>query len=119
MEVTYSLVCYSHDLTTVFFALFNIISHLSITNQTDSLTTVITLTIILITRYLKLNIYIYFFWWNCFYLYFFNPQAIRKVFNVKAVLTSFKIANEILVIYLTKFLRCTQKGRQIWNMAFS
>jgi fumarate reductase subunit D len=58
MEVTYSSVSCSHHSTTVLFTLFNIISHLRITDQTDSITTVITFTITKITRYLNLNIYI-------------------------------------------------------------
>ena len=56
MEVTHSLVR-SHDSTTVFFTLLNIIPHILIKDQTHSLITVITLTIIEITRYLKPNIY--------------------------------------------------------------
>jgi hypothetical protein len=60
MEVTYSLVCCSHHSTTVLLNLFNIISHLYITDQTDSITSVITLTITEITRYLKLKIHIFF-----------------------------------------------------------
>jgi hypothetical protein len=76
MEVAYSLVCYSHDPTTAFFTLFSIFSHLSITYQTDSLTTVITLTLVSVTIYLKLKKIIAF-------IYAFNPQEICKVRNVK------------------------------------
>ena len=72
MEGTYSLVCCSHHSTTVLLNLFNIISHLCITDRTDSITTVITLTITEITRYLKLNIHTFTLRWICFYSYFFN-----------------------------------------------
>jgi hypothetical protein len=88
MEVTYSLVCCSHHSTTVLFTLFNIISHLRITDQTNSITTVITLTITKITTYLKPYIYrlISFTKFNAQFLYslticmlHYNPRRVSSI----------------------------------------
>ena len=119
MEVTYSLVCFSHHSTTVLFTFFSIISHLRITDQTDSITTVITLTITKITRYLKLNIYTFSLRCNCFFFfYLFQFTRRSQSTQCKISIDFFQNHKQNISNILTIILKIYIKSQKVLEYGF-